>query len=207
MNVDKLDLKKEFKELYKVSDNVPVIVDVPLLKIISIEGKGNPNTSLEFKNAVEALFPVAFKIKFTSKKELDKDYTVMPLEGLWWTEDMNEFSIENKDNWLWKVFIVQPDFITEEMFESSIEEVKKKKDLLSIGKLRFETFSEGLSVQVLHVGSYDDEPKTVKMLHDFIAERGYSFDGLVQKHHEIYLSDMRKTASEKLKTILRQPVK
>ena len=207
MNVDKLDLKKEFKELYKVSDKAPVVVDVPLLKIISIEGKGNPNTSLEFKNAVEALFPVAFKIKFASKKELGKDYTVMPLEGLWWTEDMNEFSIENKDNWLWKVFIVQPDFITEDMFESSIEEVKKKKDLLSISKLRFETFSEGLSVQVLHVGSYDDEPKTVKMLHDFIAERGYSFDGLVQKHHEIYLSDMRKTASEKLKTILRQPVK
>ena len=193
--------------MYKVSDKAPVVVDVPLLKIISIEGKGNPNTSLEFKNAVEALFPVAFKIKFASKKELGKDYTVMPLEGLWWTEDMNEFSIENKDNWLWKVFIVQPDFITEDMFESSIEEVKKKKDLLSISKLRFETFSEGLSVQVLHVGSYDDEPKTVKMLHDFIAERGYSFDGLVQKHHEIYLSDMRKTASEKLKTILRQPVK
>ncbi|MCK5039824.1 MAG: GyrI-like domain-containing protein [Candidatus Aenigmarchaeota archaeon] len=204
--VDKLDLKKDFKELYKVSDKTPVILNVPKQKVISIEGKGNPNTSLEFKNAVEALFPVAFKIKFTSKKELNKDYTVMPLEGLWWTEDMKDFSIENKDIWLWKVFIVQPDFITETMFESSIEEVKKKKDLPSIDKLKFETLNEGLSAQILHIGSYNNEPKTVKKLHDFIAEKGYSFDGLVQKHHEIYLSDMRKTASEKLKTILRQPV-
>ena len=203
---DKLDLKKEFKDLYKISDKTPVMVNVHKQKVISIEGKGNPNTSLEFKNAVEALFPVAFKIKFTSKKELNKDYTVMPLEGLWWTEDMKDFSIENKDIWLWKVFIVQPDFITETMFESSIEEVKKKKDLPSIDKLRFETLNEGLSAQILHIGSYNNEPKTVKKLHDFIAEKGYSFDGLVQKHHEIYLSDMRKTASEKLKTILRQPV-
>ena len=203
---DKLDLKKEFKDLYKISDKTPVMVNVHKQKVISIEGKGNPNTSLEFKNAVEALFPVAFKIKFTSKKELNKDYTVMPLEGLWWTEDMKDFSIENKDIWLWKVFIVQPDFITETMFESSIEEVKKKKDLPSIDKLKFETLNEGLSAQILHIGSYNNEPKTVKKLHDFIAEKGYSFDGLVQKHHEIYLSDMRKTASEKLKTILRQPV-
>ena len=204
--VDKLDLKKEFKDLYKVSDKTPIMVNVPKQKVISIEGKGNPNTSLEFKNAVEALFPVAFKIKFTSKKELNKDYTVMPLEGLWWTKDMKDFSIENKDRWLWEVFIVQPDFITENMFKSSIEEVKKKKDLHSISKLRFETLNEGLSAQILHIGSYNNEPGTIKKLHDFISEKDHSFNGLIQKHHEIYLSDMRKTASEKLKTILRQPV-
>ncbi len=205
--IDKLDLKKKFKYLYKASDKTPAIVKVPKQKVISIEGKGNPNTSLEFKNAVEALFPVAFKIKFTSKKELNKDYTVMPLEGLWWTKNMKDFSIENKDIWLWEVFIVQPDFITEDMFKSSIEEVNKKKDLPSIGKLRFKTLDENISAQILHVGSYNDESETIKKLHDFISEKGHSFNGLIQKHHEIYLSDMRKTAPEKLKTILRQPIK
>ncbi|MCK5321273.1 GyrI-like domain-containing protein, partial [Candidatus Pacearchaeota archaeon] len=141
------------------------------------------------------------------KKELNKDYTVMPLEGLWWTKNMKDFSIENKDIWLWEVFIVQPDFITEDMFKSSIEEVNKKKDLPSIGKLRFKTLDENISAQILHVGSYNDESETIKKLHDFISEKGHSFNGLIQKHHEIYLSDMRKTAPEKLKTILRQPIK
>ncbi|OIP75804.1 MAG: hypothetical protein AUK06_01180 [Parcubacteria group bacterium CG2_30_36_18] len=202
----KLDLKKELKELYKVSGKEVAIVKVPQQKIISIIGKGNPNTSIDFKNAVEALFPVAYKIKFTYKKS-GKDYAVMPLEGLWWAENMNDFSISNKDNWQWKIFIVQPDFVSKETFDSIIDDINKEKNLLALGKVKFETLSEGISAQILHLGSFANEGPTINKLHDFIKEKGYSFDGLVQKHHEIYLSDIRKTPPQKLKTILRQPVK
>jgi len=202
----KLDLKKELGNLYKSSAKEITVVKVPKQKIISIEGKGNPSTSAEFKNAVEALFPVAYALKFAYKKQ-GKDYAVMPLEGLWWTLDMKDFSIENKDIWLWKVFIVQPDFVTKQAFDVAIEQVAKKKEIASLPKLKFETLDEGNAAQILYIGPFANEGPTIKRLHDFIKERGHSFDGLKQKHHEIYLSDMRKTAPEKLKTIIRQPVK
>ena len=201
----KLDLKKELKKLYKVSAKEVAIVKVPQQKIISIIGKGSPNTSVDFKNAVEALFPIAYKIKFTYKK-LGKDYAVMPLEGLWWTENMKDFSIDNKNNWQWKIFIVQPDFVSKDTFESVVEGVKKDKNLPALSKATFENLDEGLSAQILHIGSFADEGPTISKLHDFIREKGYSFNGLVQKHHEIYLSDMRKTPPQKMKTILRQSI-
>lgn len=190
----KIDFKKELKELYAPSAKKISVVTVPKLNFLSIDGKGDPNTSQEYKEAIEALFSVAFKIKFTAKKELVKDYAVMPLEGLWWA----------KDSWLWKALIMQPDFITQEIFQKAIDEVKAKKNLPGLGKIKLETLDEGLSAQTLYIGSYSNEKTTIEKLHAFIKEQGGS---LVQKHHEIYLSDPRKAAPEKLKTIIRQPFK
>ncbi len=198
----KLDLKKEFKTLYKASKELS-IVKVPKQKVMAIEGRGNPNTSVEFKNAVEALFPVAYTLKFSYKKK-GRDYAVMPLEGFWWTKNMKDFSIDNKDIWLWKLFIVQPDFVTDKAFSDAVEQVQKKSNPSALGKLIFETLHEGTAAQILYIGPFSDEGPTIKKLHDFIKEKGYTFDGLKQKHHEIYLSDRRKTAPEKLKTIIRQ---
>jgi hypothetical protein len=154
----------------------------------------------------ETLFPVAYKTKFLAKKELGQDYVVMPLEGLWWAESMDTFTIGSRDDWQWKIFIVQPDFITSQLVEAAQAEVKKTKNPPALDKLCFETLHEGMCVQILHVGPYADEGPTIEKLHTFAGESDYCFDGLVQRHHEIYLSDMRRTAPEKLKTILRQPV-
>lgn len=203
---EKLDMKKQFKHLYSASKVKPAIVEVPQQRIISIDGIGDPNTALSYKAAVETLFPLAFKIKFIAKKELGKDYVVMPLEGLWWAQDMSRFSLENKENWLWKIFIVQPDCIDKALCESAVKMVAKKKDLPALEKIRLETLSEGKSVQIMHIGPYAEEAPTIEKLHAFARDQGFSFNGLQQKHHEIYLSDVRRAAPEKLKTIIRQPV-
>ncbi len=202
----KIDLKKQYKELYSASQKKVALVEVPEQKILSIDGKGDPNTSIAFKEGVETLFPVAYKTKFLAKKELGQDYVVMPLEGLWWAENMDTFTTGSRDDWQWKIFIVQPDFITRQLVEAAQAEVKNKKNPPALDKLCFETLHEGMCVQILHVGPYADEGKTIEKLHTFARENDYSFDGVVQRHHEIYLSDMRRTAPEKLKTILRQPV-
>ncbi len=202
---EKLDLKKKFKELYTASAK-PVFVTVPPLRILSVDGAGDPNTSQEFSQAVEALFSVAYKLKFTAKKELCWDYAVMPMEGLWWAVDMARFSVERKEGWQWRIFIVQPDFITETMVAAAVVVVRKAKPSPVLGQLRFEELAEGLCAQVLHVGSFASEGPTITGLHEFIKASGRSFDGTVQKHHEIYLSDMRRTPAEKLRTILRQPI-
>ena len=200
----KIDFKKEWKELYAPSAKEISVVKVPKMNFLSIEGKGDPNTSQEYKEAIEALFPVAFKIKFTAKKELGQDYAVMPLEGLWWAADMNKFSANDKSAWLWESLIMQPSFITQKIFQKAVDEVKAKKDLPGLAKIKFITLEEGFSAQILYVGSYSEEKTTIEKLHAFIKEKGGS---LTQKHHEIYLSDPRKTAPEKLKTIIRQPFK
>ena len=202
----KLDLKKELKNLYTAKADAPVLIKVPKMNYLAIDGKGDPNTSQEFKDAVETLYPVAYKLKFTCKKELNKDYTVMPLEGLWWMEDMTKFTVNNKKDWLWTMLIMQPDFITKEMYQKALIEVKSKKQLVAINKIKFITLNEGSSAQILHIGPFSAEKPTIKKLHTFIKEKGHGFNDNKQKHHEIYLSDMRKTAPEKLKTILRQPV-
>ena len=200
----KIDFKKELKELYTPSAKEISVVKVPKLNFLSINGKGDPNTSQEYKEAIEALFSVAFKIKFTAKKELGKDYAVMPLEGLWWAEDMSKFSLDNKSSWLWKSLIMQPDFITQKIFQKAVDEVKAKKNLPALGKIKFETLDEGLSAQILYIGPFSEEKATIQRIHDFIQEQGGS---PTQKHHEIYLSDPRKTPPAKLKTIIRQPFK
>jgi len=202
-NAVKLDLKKELASFYHPSSKNIVVVDVPVQRVISIEGKGDPNTSPEFAHAISALFPIAYTIKFACKK-LGKDFAVMPLEGLWWMEHMKDFSIENKEKWLWKLFIVQPDFVTKQHFHAAVEHLKKKEDKPSFSRVIFETLHEGQSAQILYIGPYAEEGPTIHALHDFIREQGCTFNGLKQKHHEIYLSDMRKTAPSKLKTIIRQ---
>lgn len=200
----KIDFKKELKELYAPSAKEISTVKVPRLNFLSIDGKGDPNTSQEYKKALEALFSVAFKIKFTAKKELGKDYAVMPLEGLWWAKDMSKFSLDDKSSWLWKALIMQPDFITQKIFQKAVDEVKAKKNLQGLEKIKLETLDEGLSAQILYIGPFSGEKPTIQRIYDFIQEQGGS---LTQKHHEIYLSDPRKTAPAKLKTIIRQPFK
>lgn len=179
------------------------------MKFLTIDGKGDPNTSQEYQDVIEALFSVSFKVKFISGKENSQDYVVMPLEGLWWVENMEDFSIQDKSGWKWTSMIRQPDFITKDMIKKAIEEVKKKKNPPALSKMKFESLHEGLSAQIMHIGPYSEEGPTIEKLHNFIAEKGYEFDGsnLGEKHHEIYISDMRRTKPEKLKTIIRQPMK
>jgi hypothetical protein len=205
----KIDLKKENKELYNPLKDHPSIVDVPEMKFLMIDGQGDPNTSKEYQDAMEALFPVSYKTKFISKKEKSQDYVVMPLEGLWWVDNMEDFSIEDKSSWEWTAMIRQPDFITKNMIEQAMEEVESKKNPDALPKMRFESLKEGLSAQIMYIGPYSEEGPTVEKLHNFIHENGYEFDGSKpgQKHHEIYLSDMRRTKPERLKTIIRQPIR
>ena len=201
--MSKTDFKKELKHLYKPSTKAFAVVDVPPMQFLMIDGHGDPNTAQEYKDAIEALYPVAYKLKFMSKKELEKDYVVLPLEGLWWAEDMETFTRGEKSTWAWSMMIMQPEWITQEMFEAAVKQVEKK-GLPSLPKMRLETYHEGLSVQIMHIGSYDDEGPTLHRLHyEFIPQNSLDRSG---KHHEIYLSDFRKVAPEKLKTVLRQPV-
>jgi hypothetical protein len=201
----KLDLKKDLKHLYKPSANVISRVDVPPLHYLMLDGEGDPNTAPAFQAAMEALFAVAYAIKFMSKADPGIDYTVMPLEGLWWTDDMAQFSVSAKADWQWKVMIMQLDHITEDMVQQAIEKTRAKKNPPALDKLRFETYHEGLSAQIMYVGPFADEGPTIARLHAWIAENGYTHHG-AKAHHEIYLSDMRRTAPEKLKTVIRQPM-
>jgi hypothetical protein len=202
----KLDLKKELKPLY-MAKSTPHLLNVPALNFVMIDGVGNPNTAPAYHDALQALYSVAYTMKFKVKKEQAIDYPVMALEGLWWMDDMTEFSIERKDDWKWTMMISVPDFITAEMIEAAQAEAALKKDLPALNKLRFEKFHEGRAAQIMHIGPYADEAPTIQRLHDFIHVQGWTFDGTRQKHHEIYLSDPRRAAPEKMKTIIRQPVK
>ncbi len=200
----KIDFKREFKELYYPSTKEVSIVDVPRMNFLMIDGQGDPNTSQEYQDAIEALFPVSFRVKFISKKEKSKDYVVMPLEGLWWVDDMENFSIEDKSAWKWTSMIMQPDFITNSMIDRAIKEVKEKKNPPALSKIRFDSFHEGLSAQIMHIGPYSAEGPTIEKLHGFIEDEGYKMRG---RHHEIYLNDVRRTKPERLKTVIRQPIK
>ena len=202
--MDKIDYKKEFKNIFNPPSKKVGIVDVPAFNFLMVDGMGDPNTSKEYKDAVEALFGVAYALKFIVKRgNPSVDYGVLPLEGLWWADDMNSFLEGNKDIWKWTAMIMQPSLVTEEMFRTAVDQVKKKKNPPALSKLRFEPFHEGLSAQIMHLGPYSEEKATVEKVHVFIKENGYVETG---KHHEIYLSDPRKSAPEKMKTILRQPM-
>jgi hypothetical protein len=202
--MDKIDYKKQYKQLYQPPMK-PVVVEVPSFKYLMIDGSGDPNTSKEAKDAIEALFPVAYTLKFTVKKQKSFDYAVMPLEGLWWTDDMSEFDINNKNIWKFTYMIMHPDFIDINMVKQTCKEVSAKKNLPAINKIRFEPLHEKSSVQIMHIGPFSEEGPAIQKIHDMIKAVGGTFDGTVQKHHEIYLSDYRKTAPERLKTIIRQP--
>lgn len=202
--MEKIDYKRELKEVYKPSAKQPVFVEVPTLNFLMVDGKGDPNTAQAYQEAVEALFGVAYALKFMIKKgEQAVDYTVMPLEGLWWVEDMTRFSITDKSDWLWTAMIMQPAWVTRAHVDRACEQAAKKKAPASLSRLRFESFAEGYCAQILHVGPFAAEGPTIELLHAFIAENGCELSG---KHHEIYLSDFRKAAPEKLQTIIRQPV-
>ena len=201
----KRNYKKELKYLYNASTKKVEIVEVPYMNFIMIDGEGDPNTSPAFQNAVEALFAISYALKFMIKKGTEEvDYGVMPLEGVWWAEDMSEFSLENKDDWKWTLMIMQPEYVTEKLFNESIKQVKKKKNLAALPKVRFESFSEGKAAQIMHIGPFSEEESTIEKVHNFIQENGFKLTG---KHHEIYLSDIRKAAPENWKTIIRQPIK
>ncbi|NCO27732.1 MAG: hypothetical protein COS15_01835 [Caldiserica bacterium CG02_land_8_20_14_3_00_36_38] len=199
----KVDLKKEFKNLYNSSSKEIEIVKVPMMNFLMIDGIGDPNTSKAYSDSIETLYSVSYSIKFILKKEKEIDYVVMPLEGLWWAEDMGQFSTKNKDKWKWTSMIMQPDFVDKKVFEMAFEQVKIKKNLLMLSKIRFQSFNEGLSVQIMHIGPYFAEAPKIEKLHKFVKESGHNLRG---KHHEIYLSDPRKTAPERIKTIIRQPI-
>ena len=199
-----VDLKHELKHVYSADPLAPSIVDVPELGFLSIDGSGDPNTSTDYRNAIEALYSVAYTLKFTIKRRLDGlDFTVMPLEGLWWADDMSSFVSGDRSRWQWKALIAQPDRVTAELVEEAALAAAAKKTLPALPKLRFEQIHEGLAAQVLHVGPYSDEQSTIELLHEFIAEHGFRLSG---RHHEIYLSDPRRSAPEKNRTIVRQPI-
>jgi hypothetical protein len=200
----KIDYKNELKHLYRPSAKKVEVVDVPAMKFLMIDGEGDPNTSQSFQNAIEALYPVSYALKFMVKKgEIGVDYGVMPLEGLWWVDDMSSFSVENKAGWKWTLMIMQPDLVVEEMVKQAIEQVKLKKDPTALAQLRYETFGEGRVVQVMHIGPFSEEGPTVERVHAFIDDNDWKRR---DKHHEIYLSDIRRANPEKWKTIIRQPV-
>ncbi len=203
--MEKIDFKKRFKKLYNPSAKEVVVADIPEMNLLMVDGIGDPNKAPEFKEAIEALYSVSYTLKFMLKKgKTAVDYVVMPLEGLWWADDMSDFKAGKKERWKWTLMIMQPDFVTDEMVKKAIEEAGKKKQLAAIAKIRFETLHEGLCAQIMHIGPYSSEAPTIQKIHDYMKENGYTFAG---KHHEIYLSDPRKTAPEKLKTVIRQPIR
>jgi hypothetical protein len=205
MIMTKIDFKKEWKTLYQPSNKEFQIVEVPPLNYLMVDGHGDPNTAPEYTAAVEALYGVAYKIKFFSKKA-ERDYVVPPLEGLWWAKDMKTFTTtRDKSQWDWTMMIMIPEWIRDEVIKQAAADVSQKKELPALKKLYWEVYHEGLCAQILHLGSYDDEGPVLSRLHkEWMPENGYTFNG---KHHEVYLSDPRRVASEKLKTILRQPIR
>jgi hypothetical protein len=202
--MQKIDYKKEFKHFYKPSAKKADVVEVPKWNYLMIDGEGNPNTSQSFQDAIDVLYPLSYTLKFMIKKgEAGIDYGVLPLEGLWWADDMTSFSIDDKDCWKWTLMIMQPDLVTEELVRKAIEQVKAKKNPTSLPLVRFESFEEGKSAQIMHIGPFSEEGPTIERVHSFIEENGSKRRG---KHHEIYLSDIRRAVPEKWKTIIRQPM-
>jgi hypothetical protein len=201
---DKTDFKKTL-DAYRAKRGEFRIVQVPDLRYLMIDGQGDPNTPA-FAAAVEALYPVAYKLKFASKRDLGRDYVVMPLEGLWWAEDMDAFtSARDKSRWDWTLMIMVPDWTDEAVFAAAVDRVGAGNAPARLGDVRLDTLSEGRCAQTLHVGPFDEEADVLaRMHHEFIPAQGL---GLAGRHHEIYLSDLRRTAPEKLRTILRQPVR
>ncbi|GAA4064098.1 GyrI-like domain-containing protein [Agromyces indicus] len=202
---DKYDLKREHAELYAPSARDFSFVDVPPLRFLAVDGHGDPNSAAAYREAVEALFGVAYATKFASKRRLARDFVVAPLEGLWWAEDPTAFTARDKAAWSWTMLIAQPDWIDDDAVAAAIEVARAKTPNPALDRLRLERRHEGRSVQILHVGSYDEEAPTLARLHDeWMPQHGLTFNGA---HHEIYLSDARRTAPDKLRTVLRQPVK
>lgn len=197
-----IDIRKELKSLYSPSHKAFSIVEAPPLNFLMVDGHGDPNHAPQYQQAVETLYALAYPIKFALKKQ-GYDYVVPPLEGLWWMENMAEFSLERKADWDWTMMIMQPEPVTGPLVGRIRSEVMAKKKMEALARVRLEEYAEGLAVQILYYGAYADEGPTIARLHAFAREQGYVLRG---KHHEIYLGDPRRTAPDKLKTIIRQPV-
>jgi hypothetical protein len=197
-----VDLKRRLPELYRAGTE-PTLVEVPELPFLMIDGTGDPNTAVAYASAVQAIYSVAYTLRFALKRgPLALDAVVMPLEGLWWAPDMSRFTAD-RDAWQWTLMIAEPDQVTEDLVAAARAEVARKKGLDAVDRVRLERYAEGPAAQVLHLGPYSAEGATVERLHRFIAEQGYVLTG---KHHEVYLGDPRRTAPERLRTIIRQPV-
>jgi len=198
-----VDLRRELPQLYRAAV-APALVDVPPLDYLMIDGAGDPNTAPEYAEAVQALYSVAYTVRFGLKRLPDPvDAPVMPLEGLWWVPDMSTFSVEDKSRWNWTLMIVQSAQVSADVADAARETAARKKGLPATGRVRLERFAEGRAAQVLHRGPYSAEGPTVAALHRFIADQGLTLSG---RHHEIYLGDPHRTAPERLRTIIRQPV-
>ncbi|GAA3842599.1 GyrI-like domain-containing protein [Brevibacterium ammoniilyticum] len=203
--VEKIDLKKTLPS-YRAKSGEFATITVPPLRYLMLDGHGDPNVSPQFTSAVESLYPLAYALKFLSKRELDRDYVVPPLEGLWWAEDMSSFTTaRNKADWDFTLMLLVPDWLDRTHIDSAAEAVARKSSPPRLREVRVETLDEGTCVQTLHLGSFDSEAEVLAHLHDdVIPNAGFALTGT---HHEIYLSDSRRTAPEKLRTILRQPVR
>lgn len=200
----KIDFKKELGALYRPSAKEATQVDMPPMNFLFVDGEGDPNLSEAYSAAVEALFALSYSIKFAARNRTPAiDYGVMPLEGLWWADDMSTFSGNNKADWKWTMMIMQPAFVSSAMVEEARAETKRKKQHAALTDVRFESFTEGVCAQILHIGPFSQEGPTIRRLHQFIANSGQELAG---KHHEIYLTDVRRADPQKWKTILRQPV-
>lgn len=205
MTGEKYDVKRAYRELYAPSAREFTLVDVPPMRYLAVDGHGDPNTAAEYAEAVEALFSVAYAAKFRSRKELGRDFVVAPLEGLWRADDPAAFVARDKSAWDWTLLIAQPDWIDEAVVAEAVAAARAKGDRPALSLVHLRELHEGPSAQILHIGSYDDETPTLARLHDeWMPQHGLTFAG---DHHEIYLSDARRTEPEKLRTVLRQPVR
>ena len=200
--MSKIDYKKVLKHLYHPSKKEVVIVDVPKMNFLMIDGQGDPNSAQAYQDAVEALFSLSYTLKFMIKKGQDVDYGVMPLEGLWWADDMTQFSVDRKEEWRWTMMMMQPEQVTEPLFAEAVAQVQKKKNPAALSQIRFAPFAEGRAAQIMHIGPFSEEGPTIERLHAFIDERS----ALRGKHHEIYLSDIRRANPQNWRTVLRQPM-
>lgn len=203
--MEKLDLKKVYKELYNPPKKEPAVVTVPAFRYLMIEGENAEPSNPLFQQSIQLLFSVSYKAKFIIKKKLQKDYAVMPLQGLWWANDMEDFLRGNKLKWKWNLMILQPELVLDEHIDEAREKAKSDFDAQLLECLNFRWFEEKHVAQIMHIGPYSEEHDNIMKVHNLIETQGGTFNGKQQKHHEIYLSDFRKTAPEKLRTIIRQP--
>jgi hypothetical protein len=206
--MEKIDLKKKYKHLYLPSSKQVSVVEVPEFQFAMIDGQVDagegPSTSQEYQDALGALYGISYTLKFMSKQRVENpiDCTVMALEGLWWIES-GEFDFNTEVPWMFTSMMMQPKHITLDMYQDALEKVAAKRPNPALSKLRFETYTEGLCMQIMHIGPYSDEPRTLALMHAFAKQNGYIISG---KHHEIYIGDPRRAKPEKLKTVLRYPI-
>ncbi|MET4061709.1 hypothetical protein ABIB35_003286 [Arthrobacter sp. UYP6] len=203
--MEKFDIKKSYPQLYAPKSGDFTLVEVPVLQYLAYNGHGDPNTSAEYTDALECLYPAAYAVKFASKKDMDRDFTVGPLEGQWRAADMEAFTRGDKGSWDWTMLVAQPPWITEDLLRAALDSVRRKRNPPGLDRVHLLALEEGTCAQILYIGAYNAEgPVLERLHHHWMPAHGLTFNG---DHHEIYLSDPRRTAAEKLRTVLRQPVR